>query len=90
MVDGDGIPDVVLNYTRERITGGWDINNPYYRDVDGNQIFLAKEIEDYLGDGKCFRIVCAGTNCRMDFDCTITVPQQTEISAIVAAHKAHR
>lgn len=73
-------------FTRTRLNGHWDIRNPARVDQEGNQIYLAKEIETAL-PGKSFRVVCEGTNCTVKFDATLTDAEETTLTNTVNAHK---
>lgn len=73
-------------YTRDLVSGSYNIENPARVDEGGDQIHLAKEVSDAL-PGKTFKMICMGTEVKFDFDIALDSGEQTTISNIVTAHK---
>jgi hypothetical protein len=74
------------NFTREIIGDCYNINNPLRVDGEGNQIWLAKEVEVAL-PGKKFRLFCDEAVVKFEFETELTSGEQETLSDTVDAHK---
>lgn len=72
-------------FTRAKQNGKWTINNIDRRDGEGNQIFLAKEVESAL-PGLKFVLRCNATEAKFIFEKELTASQQTLLETTVANH----
>jgi len=82
----------VYNYTREYVESynNWNINNPQRVDIDGNQIFLAEEVEQALPD-KSF-LFYGGYNqdptiARFEFEIELSAEEIVTLDTTVYNHK---
>lgn len=75
-----------LEYERHQIPGGWDINNPNRKDGEGNQIYLAKEIETVL-PGKHFKVICDDGHCNVNFQEDLTSEEESMVDTVVQNHQ---
>jgi hypothetical protein len=74
------------NYSREIVDNLYDIDNVARVDGEGNQIYLAQEIEAAL-PGKNFNVVCNGADAAIIFTEDLTAEEQTTLGTIVSNHK---
>lgn len=77
------------NYTREIVDNYYNINNPYCLDGGGKRVFLYIEIKDEATLPNSFHIDCNGSAVGITFPSSLDSSQQTTLTAIVNAHKAH-
>ena len=75
-------------YTREIVNDKWDINNPVRVDEEGNQIYLAKEIESAIPE-KRFKIFCEESVCDSEFQEELSGTEKTQLDVVVADHKSN-
>jgi hypothetical protein len=77
------------NYTRSQLPSGkYDIEHLDRIDGEGNQIYLAKEIELVLS-GKKFKVICNNASCDIIFEENLTSEEKTTLDTVVANHKAN-
>ena len=74
---------MVLEYSREIVNGGYNIDNPLRIDGEGKQIRLAKELEEVIECG--FKVRCKESSCKIITD--EEVSNIEEITGVVNAHK---
>lgn len=73
-------------YTREIVNGFFDIDNPLKVDENGNQIFLAMDV-DAKFPGKVSSVKSAGYDCCVNFEEELTPEEKAELDQVVADHK---
>lgn len=73
-------------YTREIVNDHWNINNPERVDIDGNQIYLSKEVETALPEAT-FRMYCNGSEVCFLFDSELSVSDKETLDTCVSNHK---
>jgi hypothetical protein len=74
-------------YTRELVTGRWNINNVHYVDAQNYPIPLATQVKGVL-PGKVFTLRCNGAVATFDFADELTAPEIALLDTAVAEHKA--
>ncbi len=74
------------NFTRNVVSGKYDIDNPDRVDGESKQIRLADEIETAL-PGVDFVVRCNNSECKVITDGDLTSGQQTTLDNVVSAHQ---
>jgi len=75
------------NYTRDIVSGGYDINNPDDRDVDGHSVTLAQRIEAVFPTHE-FSVKCDANLCVVEITPDLDTAEQQQLDDVVAAHKS--
>lgn len=76
-------------FTREMIPDdGWDINNKFRVDDQGNQILLANEVENLL-PGKLFKLSCKESEVKFEFQTELNNDERIILNNAVQAHKSN-
>lgn len=73
-------------FTRELVDGSYNIDNPLRVDGEGNQIYLAKEIETAL-PGKSFKLKCNATQVEVIFTEVLSAEEIDDLTAVINNHK---
>lgn len=76
------------NYSREKVNGHWDINNPLDVDGNGKSVTLFSRIEENkLITLKCESVNCKGEDAIISFASELKTDEKAALDATVAAHK---
>jgi hypothetical protein len=73
-------------YSREVINDSWNINNPLRVDIEGNQIYLAREVSNIFPD-KMFKLFCDEARVEFDFVEELTQEEKEILDTCVSNHK---
>jgi len=73
-------------YTREKVDGVYDINNPAREDGEGNRLYLAQEVKTAL-PGTIFKLICSGAEAKFIFTTELSGADETTLTNTVNAHK---
>jgi hypothetical protein len=73
------------NYSRELVNGAYNIDNPLRVDLEGNQIYLAKEIQAQIPS--IIGLKCHNSNCEIDFSEELTTEEKALLDTLVSNHK---
>jgi len=76
----------IYNYSRELVSGQYNINNKERVDGEGNQIHIFTEIKAVL-PGKPFKINCSDTSVEFNFNDSLSAEEKTTLDNTVASHK---
>lgn len=72
-------------FSRELINNSYNIDNKLRVDVNGNQIFLSKEVEGVTN--KKFEFFCDDDVAKFAFETELTPEEQTLLAEVVNNHK---
>jgi hypothetical protein len=77
------------NYTRELMIESpvYNIDNPLRVDENGNQIWLYKEILEYLPNSQWRKIDCAAESAVIYFDLELSIEDKQILDDVVYRHK---
>lgn len=80
----------MATYSFERfyIDGRYKIDNPDRVDGEGNQIYLAQEIETTF-PGRVFKVICNDTNADIIFEEDLTTEEQATLADVINAHQSN-
>ena len=73
-------------YTREKIEGMWDINNPLRVDGEGNQIRLSSEVQAAI-PAMPFKMNCEGALALFSFETELSAGEKSTLDTTVQNHK---
>lgn len=76
----------IYTYSREIVNGYWNIDNKERVDGEGNQIYLAKEVEQNIPNEE-FKMFANEDICFFDFVNELTNEQKDVLDTTVSNHK---
>ena len=74
------------NYTREIVSGSFDINNKQYLDIEGKVVSLAKYLKEVMPT-KIFKMKCFGTTCQLFSNIELTEQEHTDLTGFINTYK---